>query len=228
MLSSNPGTEPWYNLPDGVSPGAGADLRDPLNTCAKWAFRLLAGLGMLVVLVTATPFVTWYATRLAGPWSDPQGDILIVPCAEAVDSELMGQGSFLRTVYALLAYRRGGFRQIVLSGAGTSVRMRDFLIFAGVPAGCIRLEESSTSTRENALRTRELLVGAPGRKVLLTSDYHMWRAWRAFRKAGLDVAPRPIPDARKRAVRWSNRWQVFVDEMVETAKIGYYFARGWI
>ena len=67
-----------------------------------------------------------------------------------------------------------------------------------------------------------------GRKVLLTSDYHMFRACRAFRKAGLEVAPRPFPDAGKRAANWLGRWPAFLDEVVETLKIGYYFVRGAI
>jgi uncharacterized SAM-binding protein YcdF (DUF218 family) len=92
----------------------------------------------------------------------------------------------------------------------------------------IRVERRSTSTRENALFTRELLGDAPGRKVLLTSDYHMFRAHRVFRKAGLEVLPRPLPDAIKRSSGWRGRWAVFVEEVEETGKILYYAARGWM
>ena len=45
----------------------------------------------------------------------------------------------------------------------------------------------------------------------MTSDYHMYRALRAFRKAGLDVQPRPIPDGRKRYSSWYKRWELAVD-----------------
>jgi uncharacterized SAM-binding protein YcdF (DUF218 family) len=84
------------------------------------------------------------------------------------------------------------------------------------------------STHENALRVAELLARVPGRKILLTSDYHMFRAYRAFKKSGLDVLPRPFPDVRKRADGWTGRWPAFLDLILETTKIGYYRVRGWI
>jgi hypothetical protein len=56
----------------------------------------------------------------------------------------------------------------------------------------------------------------------------MFRATRVFRKAGIDIAPRPIPDAAKRMESWKDRWPVFLVLGLETVKVGYYFARGWI
>jgi uncharacterized SAM-binding protein YcdF (DUF218 family) len=106
--------------------------------------------------------------------------------------------------------------------------MQEFLVCQGVPAQAILLEPDSRSTRENALFTRRLLGDAPGRKVLLTSDYHTFRAYRAFRKAGLTVLPRPFPDVLKRANAWQSRWPIFLGLATETLKIGYYWARGWI
>jgi len=73
-----------------------------------------------------------------------------------------------------------------------------------------------------------LLNGERTQNALLTSDYHMFRAHRAFTKAGLAVAPRPFPDAIKRSQNWENRWPVFVELCNETAKICYYYIRGWI
>lgn len=106
--------------------------------------------------------------------------------------------------------------------------MRDYLIFSGVPEAAILVEAASRSTRENALEAAALLKDTPGSKVLLTSDYHMRRAYAAFAKAGLDVLPRPIPDARKRWQSWRERWMVACELAVETAKIVYYQLRGWI
>ncbi len=106
--------------------------------------------------------------------------------------------------------------------------MYDFVVAAGVPPAVIRLEEDSTSTRENALFTSRMLADEPGCRTLLTSDFHMYRAYRSFVKAGLEVTPAPLPDARKRAARWHGRWPAFLDLVKESAKILYYFARGWI
>jgi uncharacterized SAM-binding protein YcdF (DUF218 family) len=193
----------------------------------------LTGLGLLVVLVTVTPLVSWWAGVLAGPWEDPNGDVLIVLGGSLLEDGIMGPTSYWRSTYAVLAWGEGSFREVVVSGgsrAGASIAkpMRDFLECRGVPRTAIEIEDRSRSTHENALYVAELLAGVSGRKVLLTSDYHMFRAYRAFKKAGLEVLPRPSPDARKRASNWTGRWPAFLDLVEETLKIGYYYARGWI
>jgi uncharacterized SAM-binding protein YcdF (DUF218 family) len=106
--------------------------------------------------------------------------------------------------------------------------LRQFLIAQGIPDQVIHLEDASTTTRENARYTAELLKNTPGRKLLLTSDYHMYRAARAFERAGLEVFTLPCPDVRKRVSSWRGRWPAFLDLVDETLKIGYYAARGWI
>lgn len=191
------------------------------------------GLGALFVVVTVTPLAFWWATALAGPWEGPSGDVLIVLGGSIQDYGMVGGSSHWRTVYALQAWKEGGFREIVLTGGGpenhpVAAAMRDFLVCQGVPREAIRLETRANSTRENALYTKELLSDVPGRKVLLTSDYHMFRAHSAFKKVGLEILPRPYPDVRKRVTRWIGRWPAFLDLVTETAKIVYYFARGWI
>jgi len=193
---------------------------------------MLASLGLLLVLVTVTPVVYWWASVLSGPWEDPNGDVLIVLGGSLLDKGLMGQSSYWRSVYALRAWRQGSFQRIVISGGpadySTAAPMSDFLEAHGVPREAIQVEAQSRSTHENAVRVAELLTGVSGRKVLLTSDYHMFRAYHAFRKAGLDVLPRPFPDVRKRAAGWTGRWPAFLELVLETVKIGYYRARGWI
>jgi uncharacterized SAM-binding protein YcdF (DUF218 family) len=198
-----------------------------MRRLGRLALALLAAIGLLVVVVTATPLTAWYGRLLAGPWNDPAGDILIVLGGSSVE-DIIGASTYWRSLYALRAWRRDGFREVVVCGARSGPPMRDFLAFQGVPLEAIRVERRSTSTRENALYTRELLGDAPGRKVLLTSDYHMFRAHRVFRKAGLEVLPRPLPDAIKRSSGWRGRWAVFVEEVEETGKILYYAARGWM
>ena len=90
------------------------------------------------------------------------------------------------------------------------------------------MEGRSGSTRENALFTAGLLAADGRKKVLMTSDYHMFRAVRAFRKAGLDVRTIPVPDAGKRWNSYAMRWPVFIGLFVETAKICVYAVRGWM
>lgn len=200
-------------------------------------FRLLrsglACVGLLVVLITVTPLVSWWSRALAGPWEDPNGDILIVLGGSLLMDGVIGRDSYWRSTYAALTLTNGTFHRVIVSGGGSlpssvAAPMRDFLEYRGVPRTAIQVETRSQNTHENALYVKELLTGVPGRKVLLTSDYHMFRAYRAFRKAGLDVQPRPFPDAGKRASTWPGRWPAFLELTEETVKIAYYYLRGWI
>lgn len=194
----------------------------------RWVRAALAALGLLVLVVQFSPLVLWWATQLAGAWDDPRGDVLIVLGASVEDQRVISQDTYLRAIYAVLAWREGGFRKIVVCGNGPAQMMREFLTFSGVPAGAILAETKSLSTRENALEATALLAGDPGVKVLMTSDFHMYRARRVFRKAGLAVLPRPIPDVRKRGFASTQRWAAFIDLLVETTKIAYYWSKGWI
>ncbi len=189
----------------------------------------LATIGLLVLLVSFTPLTGWWLRALAGPWTDAPGDVLIVPGAEALPEGVVGPGTYWRTVYAGRIWRAGGVREIVVSGADPVASSMALLLESmGVARDAIVTENRSTSTRENALNTASLLASTPGRKVLVTSDYHMFRAIRVFRRAGVDVQPRPIPDLMKMDGRWYYRWQVFLMLAVETGKIAYYEARGWM
>jgi uncharacterized SAM-binding protein YcdF (DUF218 family) len=194
---------------------------------------LLALLGALLVVISTTPFVKWWGAHLAGEWNDPNGDVLVVLGGGVLDPGVLASNSYWRATYALWAWQAGHFRYILLSGSGdpqTPVAdlMADYLKFHGVPAGAILVENHSASTRENALFTKPILEKLSGRKVLLTSDYHMYRALRCFHKIGVDLEPRPFPDAIKRGNGWTSRWSAFTDLIIETAKIGYYWKQGWI
>jgi uncharacterized SAM-binding protein YcdF (DUF218 family) len=203
-----------------------------MRTAVRCVTRALAAIGFLYVLVSATPIVDrWWIGLLEGPWNDPKGEVLIVPGADSL-RDVLGASSYWRCVYAVRVWREGGFNTLVVTGGPAdlpvSERMRDYIVSQGVPASAILVEMRSHSTRENALFSKPIIESLPGRKVLLTSEYHMFRAYRVFRKAGIDVQPRPLPDALKQVGTWDARWPVFVSLCKETAKIGYYFLRGWL
>lgn len=202
-----------------------------MKRARRLIFAILACLGILVLLVTFTPLVSWWGSDLAGAWNDPRGDVLIVLGGSSSADNVIGESTYLRCQYAVIAYREGGFREIILSGGGpkpVAVDMERFLESQGIPRSVMREEVRSRSTRENALFSKALLEGVTGRKVLLTSDYHIFRARRAFQKVGLQVLPRPIPDVLKRAASWKGRWPAFLDLLMESTKIGYYYLHGWI
>jgi uncharacterized SAM-binding protein YcdF (DUF218 family) len=199
-----------------------------LRRIRRLAISFLAAFGALVLIVTVTPLVSWYAQVLASPWQGAQGDVLIVLSAAGPNFGVIDVSDYWRCAYAVLTYRDHKFSHIVVSGKGIAPGMRDFLVFNGVPAQSVIVENESGSTRENGVYTARLLRDMPGRKTLLTSDSHMFRARRVFQKLGVDVVPMPVPDIAKRANNWSLRWGLFIAELKETAAIVYYFVKGWI
>lgn len=208
-----------------------------LSAVWRWLLRLMTWVGIAFLLVTLTPLVYWWATLLAGSWNDPKGDVLIVLTGSALDERTIGMNSYWRAVYAAHVFLDEHFEEMIVSGGGAdtvpaAVLMRDFIVAQGVPLSGITVESTSRDTHESAQFVAGLLRADPRyrnrRLVLLTSDYHMFRAYRAFRRAGVDLAPRPIPDARKRFGDLLQRWPILFELLEETAKSGYYWSRGWI
>ncbi len=194
--------------------------------------RLLAipaAIGVLWLVVTFTPVLAWWIAPLSRPWDDAAGDTLIVLGSEVHEDGMVGYRSYLRALHAARVYRERGFKKVVVTGGnGIAQGIRTYLIGSGVPAERVITEDQAMSTRQNALFTARMISLWPGRKVLLTSDIHTFRAWRTFRKAGLDVRTSPAPDAGKRIHTRLDRWNVFLDLCAESTKIGWYWLHGWI
>lgn len=194
-------------------------------------FKLFRGVlmtvGLITMVIMLTPIDRWWAHAYSGPIDQPKGDVLILLSAANDDHGILSYSSYWRARYALLAWQSGGFKTVVVTGGG-GPGIRDFLITNGVPSNVILAEWQSKSTHDNARNTIRLVQGMPGTKVLLTSDFHMFRAARTFRKLGLEVEPDPVPDVMKRSQDWYARFSGFEVLVTETAKIVYYRLHGWI
>ena len=197
-----------------------------LRTTGRILCRLFAAIGLVTVLVMVTPIVTWWAQAYAGPIQQPKGDVLILLSAAGDEYGGISYSSYWRARQALLAWQTGGFKKIVISGGGPGIL--DFLLGIGIPRDAIVAERRSTSTRENAIETARLIQNLPGKKVLLTSDFHMYRALRVFRKLGIDAAPMAVPDVLHSTEHWNGRFSAFETMLIESTKIVYYELRGWI
>lgn len=195
-------------------------------------------MGALFLVVTCTPVTFWWASALAGPWDDPQGDVLIVLTGSGMEDGIIGESSYWRAVYAIRAYRNREVSEILISGGGreeppVAETMRSFLAGHGIPEEAVRVEVLSNNTRESGVNVGRILEAEPqrygGRRlVLLTSDYHMYRSFRVFAREGVKVEPRPVPDIRKRYGNAWARWMLFGELAMETTKIAYYKLQGWI
>jgi uncharacterized SAM-binding protein YcdF (DUF218 family) len=189
--------------------------------------RLCAIVGLITILAIATPLVHWWAIASAGPIEQPHGDILIVLSAARDQNGGMSFSSYWRARQAADTWKSGGFSKVVISGAGVPA-IAQFLVAEGIPPDSILVENASTSTHENAIDTARLIQNMPGKRVLLTSDFHMFRALHTFRKAGIDAAPIAVPDAIRNSKGWAGRFSALQNLIVEYFKIAYYAIRGWI
>ena len=198
-----------------------------LHKSGVWLRRLLAAIGLITVLAIATPIVSWWARAYSGPIERPRGDVLILLSAASDDRGGISYSSYWRAREAIFAWQTGGFKKIVISGGG-GPGIRNFLLAEGVPSDVIVAEWRSTSTRENGIETARLIQGIPGKKVLLTSDFHMYRALHVFRKQGIEVTPMAVPDVLHSTEHWNGRFSAFETMLVESVKIIYYALRGWI
>jgi uncharacterized SAM-binding protein YcdF (DUF218 family) len=194
---------------------------------ARGLTRLFAALGLLAVLVITTPLVEWWAHAYAGSIDQPRGDILILLSAAGDDQGTISYSSYWRARMALIAWQTGSYRKIVISGGG-GPGILNFLAASGIPPQAMVAEWESRSTRENGINTARLIRDMPGTKVLLTSDFHMYRAQRVFRKLGVEVIPYAAPDALHQTQVWYGRIPAFQNLLLETVKIVDYRLRGWI
>jgi uncharacterized SAM-binding protein YcdF (DUF218 family) len=189
--------------------------------------RFCAIVGLVTILAISTPLVHWWALAGAGPAESPKGDVLIVLSAARDQNGGMSFSSYWRARGAVDAWRNGGFTKVVVCGSGVPA-IAQYLVAEGIPPASIVVESNSKSTRENAINTARLMQNMPGKRVLLTSDFHMFRALRTFRKAGVDAAPMPVDDAIRNSKEWGGRFSALQNLVVENFKIVYYAIRGWI
>jgi uncharacterized SAM-binding protein YcdF (DUF218 family) len=93
-----------------------------------------------------------------------------------------------------------GGRGTLFGGEGVGASVRKYLIDAGVAPERILIENLSGETYENAVFSRDLLTPkAADHWLLVTSAYHMPRAFGTFRQAECNVIPFPV-DFRTRNV----------------------------
>jgi len=115
---------------------------------------------------------------------------------------------------------------------GESELARELWIDLGVPKESILIENESTNTRENALRTGALL-GLKDKWLLVTSASHMRRALGSFEKVGLNVEAVPVDYLFSQPpALWSfspvegiSLWRTISHEYFGML---YYKLRGWI
>ncbi|MDQ8726326.1 YdcF family protein [Bradyrhizobium sp. LHD-71] len=151
---------------------------------------------------------------------DPEGVIVL---GGAIDPEVsaardaveLDSSAERMTALVMLARRFPEARIVFSGGSGNLIQntfaeapfARKLLAEAGISGDRFVFEETSRTTYENAVNSRDLLKPKAGERwLLVTSSFHMPRSVGAFRKAGFDVEAFPV-DWRTRG--WRDLWQPF-------------------
>lgn len=111
------------------------------------------------------------------------------------DIELGGN----RVIKAIRLFRQKAAPVIIMTGGSgdlfdpdfkEAVSMKELAMEFGVPGEKIMVESRSKNTRENVVYTKEILdkIGAK-RIILVTSAFHLPRAYALFRRIGMDTVP---------------------------------------
>jgi uncharacterized SAM-binding protein YcdF (DUF218 family) len=236
-----------------------------LSVCAllawkrrRLAIRLLIVSVALLLLFTSTVVVDALVRSLENQYPDTGLD---VPAAQAIvvlsgmfhtpsdlhhftgltdpSDRLLVAFRLYRSGKAPLLFCTGGNNPISIQTGRTpeATRMARLLEEWNIPSTAIQIEGESINTRENAIRSYQILSPRGIRRILLvTSAMHMPRAAGAFRKAGFEVIAVPA-DFRS---GWSEsypleKWLPSADNLRnsdaalhEWLGIAIYRLRGWM
>jgi uncharacterized SAM-binding protein YcdF (DUF218 family) len=174
----------------------------------RWAFGL-AVLATALLVLQSLPLVADSLLRSlenrAGPvLEEPAGAQAIVVLGSGLAQEAAEYGgdtanerTLVRTRYGAAVARRFGLPVLVSGGRPANASRSEAEVMAGILANeygvPVRWQESSSQdTADNAAMSAEILKAAGIRRiVLVTQAFHMPRAARLFRAAGLEVIPAP-------------------------------------
>jgi uncharacterized SAM-binding protein YcdF (DUF218 family) len=127
-----------------------------------------------------------------------------------------GGNTSVRAAEAIRLYKQGWADTLIFSGAAADTSgpsnaevMRRQALEADVPASDIKVETLAQTTRQNAERTKALLVevggGGAKRVILVTSPYHQRRAsleFKALAGEAITIVNHPTPEDPD----WSKLW----------------------
>jgi len=160
-----------------------------------------------------------------------KGDVIILLgrgiCDKAPDLTGLGvpsDGYFTRIVTAVRLQKRLNI-PIIVSGTEVSEDkvvedhiVKRFLLDLGVPADEIIIEDKSRDTFENAKFTQKICARLGfTNPILVTSAYHLKRAVKSFKKAGLEVLPFPSGFISWRDKQY--KWKAYLPGNFLTASI---------
>lgn len=155
---------------------------------------ILAALGVLCLSAG-----NYYVKKVSGKWISPDGDsqklpsadcILVLGCGLRTDGEPT-QMLKDRLDAGIALYQEGAAPRLLMSGDHGRVqydevnRMKKYAMDQGVPSGDIFMDHAGFSTYESMYRARD--VFQVEKAIVVTQEYHLYRAVYDGRKLGLQI-----------------------------------------
>ena len=163
------------------------------------------------LLCAFTPLAGIAYRAVSTPAELRPADAIVVLGAGVTPDGMLSGNSLRRTVYGVRLFRDRLAPRLVMLGAEhegvveAEVRAR-LAVELGVPAAAIDVEPGGHTTRaEAALVARRLAGARPPTILLVTNVHHMPRARLLFERAGMVVAPAPVPEDSSRVERPQHR-----------------------
>jgi uncharacterized SAM-binding protein YcdF (DUF218 family) len=161
--------------------------------------RIIRGLGLfrLIVFLIAslTPVPNIIAARIQAAEVLQTSDAIVVLGA-GISKGLLKDDSMRRTIRGIELYKRGLAPLIIFSGDERRNEPAEAAIRAemaralGIPQEAIVTLDRSRTTREESIRTADLLRQRNAKRItLITDSLHTRRAKRLFERVGLEVYP---------------------------------------
>jgi uncharacterized SAM-binding protein YcdF (DUF218 family) len=140
-------------------------------------------------------------------------DVIVILGAKVLPNGEPGPDLSPRVEKAALLYKQGYAPYVVCTGGAAGDRMSAAAIAqraataAGVPAGASIIADGTSSTRQDAERTADVLAARGWSSALVvTHPLHLLRATVLFRRAGIDAYPSPTTT---RVEEIAPRWRAF-------------------
>lgn len=186
-------------------------------------FAIVASLALVVVgvYIYLSPDDLTKCQEMSMELGCGQADAIVV---------ISGGDTNARTEEAIKLYRDGWAPLIIVSGAAAdksgpsnASAMREHAIASGVPESSVVAEESSETTKQNAVEVKQIIESREIEDIILvTSGYHVRRAKLEFQSQLPNVSVRVHPASNDK--QWGSfwwltpwGWQLAISELVKIA-----------
>ena len=188
------------------------------------------------VLVFQTPLLWTLASPLQIVDAPRKADIIAVFAGGVGESGRAGGGYQERVQHAANLYLAGYSSHLVFSSGFVfafqeAEVMRDLAVALGVPPEAIILERQASSTYENVIYTRDIMIENNWEQLLVVSSpYHMRRAMLTWRKQApsFQIVSTPVSESQYYAHERTASLEQIRGIVWEYAAIVVYWWRGWL